>query len=424
MTDNRLMELPTERQEADDAAPDAFVLTVVAGPDTGVSQKVDPASPTRLLLGKSITCKLQLTDAEVSRRHASIRPEANVLVVSDLGSTNGTHVNGVSVREAMLRGGEAIRVGCTTITVTRGAPSFVTLSHDDSFGRMLGTSRAIRRLYPILHRLASVRDPVLLEGEIGVGKELYAEEIHAHSSRAGRPFVVLACHTISSSDIERRLFEPDGLLARAAGGSVYIDEIATLPARVQRQLATSVDGLDARLFFGTRRDLDQDVGDGTFSEALLVKLAPTRVELPPLRDRDGDVGRLAQAFWHALAAQARRDGAAGLEDELPADFLVRFHRYRWPGNVRELSAAVSARFNTGELGRWRAAGVSGYERDHLRAVVDREMPLVEARQLVVDEFERRYVEHMLSRHGSTRDAAQASGVGVRYFQVLRSRFEI
>jgi DNA-binding NtrC family response regulator len=373
-------------------------------------------------VGTGSSCTLRLTDHEVSRRHASIRPDGRALVLADLGSTNGTHVNGVSIREASLAGGEVIRVGRTVLTVSRGEPLHAALAEDRAFGRLLGGSRAMRRLYPILHRVATSDVPLLIEGETGVGKELCAEEIHNHSARASRPFLVLPCQALSARAIEERLFGPEGWIEHALGATVYVDEVAALPTAIQRRLAVLLargEPGGVRLLFGTRRDLDQDVADGSFRDELLERLAPLRIEIPPLRDRDGDVALLADAFWTTLAAADPSAAAPAL----PADFLARFHRYRWPGNVRELSGAVYARFNMGELARFRPVDLAPGERDYLGAVVARELPLADARQLVVHELERRYVDHMLARHGNSRDAARASGVGLRYFQLLRARLE-
>ncbi len=426
---DRSGELATVRnadaEARDDETPDTFSLVVVEGPDAGASCVVDASSPARVLVGKSPMCTFRLTDEQVSRRHASLRPQGRGLVLEDLSSTNGTTINGVAVREAILRGGEALRVGRTVLAVTRGAPSFVAQSRETSFGRVLGASRAMRRLYPVLAELAASDRPALLEGETGTGKELCAEELHARSRRAARPFAVLACNALPGAEIAERLFGDQGLLAAAAGGTVLIDEVAALPLPVQGRLVNELDPRRAaststtRLLFATRRDIDRDVTEGRFHEDLLAALAPTRVELPPLRERAGDVALLAQTFWSALHVEEPERSAA----ELPADFVPRFVHYDWPGNVRELSRAVSSRFFLGELAPWRSAADAPLAGDVVCAVLDRELPLSEARRLVVDDFERRYVSFMVARYGSTRDAARASGVALRYFQVLRARLE-
>ncbi|MFO0738588.1 MAG: sigma 54-interacting transcriptional regulator [Labilithrix sp.] len=408
MKKDRSGEQPTQRsEETSEEASGAFVFTVIDGPDRGAVHAVDVASCPRMLVGKSVTCALRLDDAEVSRRHASLRPEGRGIVVTDLGSTNGTYVNEVAIREALLVGGETLRFGRTVLAVSRGSGAVFALTSDTSFGRMLGASREMRLLYPLLARLAATDEPLLLEGETGTGKELCAEELHACSPRGAERFVVLDTYALPPDDLERQISEVS--ITRA---TVYVKEVAALPFGLQRLLARRP--TSARFVFGTRRDLDREVERGTFSEDLLVRLAPRRAELPPLRDRIGDVQLLARAFW---------DGLAGPGEPLPPDFTSRFQRYRWPGNVRELAIAVAARFQRGELARWDPVALSGDETDTIGAVVDRELPLVDARQLVVDELERRYVRHMLARHGSTREAARAADVGVRYFQILRARFD-
>src|SRR5207237_2276996 len=135
------------------------------------------ASP--FLVGQSGTCELRLNDRAVSRRHASFDAAAWPVRVNDLGSTNGTFVNGASIVEAHLVGGEMLRVGDTTlIAERRAAGPRARLSEWGGFGRMIGASAAMRRLYPICEQLARTSIPVMIEGEAGTGKELLAESIH------------------------------------------------------------------------------------------------------------------------------------------------------------------------------------------------------------------------------------------------------
>lgn len=402
-------ELPTQRSDdGEEPIGDAFVFSVVEGPNVGAVYVLDPSAPARMLIGKSVTCSLRVDDREVSRRHASLRPEGKGVLLTDLGSTNGTRVNNVSVREAQLEGGETLRVGRTVITVSRAAPEHATLTPETSFGRFLGQSRAMRGLYPLLRHFAAQREDLLLEGETGTGKQLLAEELHAHSARAHEPFMVVDAQALDPAAIEKVVAD-----ARASAGTVFVHEAAALPYGLQRYLATSQG--HARLIYGTRRDLDRDVERGAFREELLVRLAPFRIELPPLRERAGDVDFLARAFWEALAGEQSR---------LPSDFAARFHRYRWPGNVRELTLAVAARYQQGEHGLRQPTALSRDDVDTIGAIVDRELPLAQAKELVIDELERRYVRHMLDRHGTTKDAAAAANVGVRYFQILRAKFSV
>jgi DNA-binding NtrC family response regulator len=398
-----------------------FAITVIGGPDAGASLTLNQASPARMLVGKSVVCTLRLTDPEVSRRHLSLRAHDDGVVLMDLGSMNGTFVNGVRVREAVLRGGESIRLGATAIAVDAGAPSYVSLVQESSFGRMFGESRVMRLLYPMLHKIAARDFSVLIEGESGVGKRLCGEEIHARSSRAGDRFISVACRALPPGELEERLFGPDGLAQEAAGGTIYLDEVASLSDALQRRLLDVVrrppGEPGARFLFGTRQDLDREVTKRRFREDLFAALATTRVEIPPLREREGDIAKLAATFWSALSAETPDEPAT----ELPPDFMARSEDYSWPGNVRELSRAVYTRFCLGEFGRWHSEGLRNVGEDAFDAVIGRELRLPEAREVVVQEFERRYISYMLERYGNTKDAAKASGVAKRYFQLLRAR---
>jgi transcriptional regulator with GAF, ATPase, and Fis domain len=177
-------------------------------------------------------------------------------------------------------------------------------------------------------------------------------------------------------------------------------------------------GSDIRIIAGTRRDLDRDVASGRFADDLFFLLAGGRVELPPVRERDGDVALLAKLLWNELA-ESEADVA------LPEDFLPRFEHYPWPGNVRELKAAVVARKTLGELGQaYRSEEAKDNGLDFLSAVIEDDLPFPSARERVVKEFERRYVERVLARHGgSVTKAARASGVAHRYFQLIRARLK-
>ncbi len=141
----------------------------------------------------------------------------------------------------------------------------------------------------------------------------------------------------------------------------------------------------------------------------------TRIELPPLRARKGDVAVLATHFWHETGR--RRPSP-------PYELLRRFERYAWPGNVRELANAVARHIALGELA---AAEPMAYESpgaDLVEGVLGLDLPFPRARDKVLAEFERRYVERMLERHGgNVAQAAQASGIGRRYFAMIASRHQ-
>jgi DNA-binding NtrC family response regulator len=222
------------------------------------------------------------------------------------------------------------------------------------------------------------------------------------------------------ADLNANLFGEGGLLEQARGGVLFIDEIGNLPRNVQSTLRETIEkARDVRVVAATRRDLDRDVAQGRFDDDLFFLLAAGRIELPSLRDREGDVSLLARHFWSELAPST---GAAG---ELPEDFLPRFEHYPWPGNVRELRSAVLARMTMGELGpTYRSDEAKQQGLDFLSAVIEEDLPFPTARERVVSEFERRYVERVLARHnGNVTQAARASGVAHRYFQLVKARLK-
>jgi two-component system response regulator HydG len=438
-----------------ESAP-AFVFEVIDGPDRGLSFHLDASHPSRAYVGKSPICQLRLSDPTVSRRHLAIDP-GDRLRLTDLGSTNGTLVNGVHSMDTFLEGaGEIVQIGGTTIRVQRAAPTLVHMSSATSFGRVLGASPDMRRLYPLCERLASSDVPLIIEGETGTGKELLAESLHDRSARAREPFVVFDCTAVPSSLLEATLFGHErgaftgavttnkGLLQQADGGTLLVDEIGELDVSLQPKLLRAIERsefrrvggsqwitINVRIMAATRRNLDQEIQAGRFRDDLFYRLAVARIELPPLRERRGDVALLARHFWEHLGGRGT----------LPYDMLRRFEDYHWPGNVRELYNAVARALALGELADsnvdWRGPGRSAAVRreptspiggvptstlDVIDRVIALGLPLTQSRELVVDEFERRYIQRVLDRHGgdATR-AALASGIARRYFQLLRAR---
>jgi DNA-binding NtrC family response regulator len=420
-----------------------YVLTVVAGPDAGRRITVDESTPT-LLVGASPACALQLTDRSVSRRHAAFEWTEGALRVTDVGSTNGTFVRDLRVGDAFLEGGESVRLGETEVAVTRaGAATAAAPPATDRFGRLVGESPELRRLYPMLHRLAVTEVPVIIEGETGTGKELLAEAIHESGPRANRPFVVFDCTAVPPTLAEAALFGHErgaftgatqtrrGVFEEASGGTLLIDEIGDLDPGLQPKLLRVLERrqvrrlggdrpvpVDVRLMAATRRDLDKEVQAGRFRDDLFFRLAVARVELPPLRRRRGDVTVLARHFWSEL----------GGADAPPAALLARLEAYPWPGNVRELRNAIARHLALGELGGGEtlagapAPSMAEAGADWVELVLAQDLPLPRARQLVVDEFQRRYVARVLARHGgNVSRAAASSGIARRYFQILKAR---
>jgi DNA-binding NtrC family response regulator len=438
------------RGDESSASPGILHAVVEAGPDRGSRWPLGDARVERLLLGTSPVCNVRLRDPHVSRRHAAFEVRQGALHVADLESTNGTRVDGVAVTGAFLRSGQLLSVGETTLRIGEGdAPADVELSTASAFGRLLGASVAMRRLYPLCERLARADVPVILEGETGTGKEVLAEALHEQGPRASGPFVVFDCTAVPPNLVESELFGHEkgaftgalgtrkGVFEQAHGGTLLIDEIGDLEMSLQPKLlrvlersevrrvgGNQVLRFDVRLVAATRRDLDREIEAGRFRDDLFHRLAVARVELPPLRDREGDVRLLAQSFWDKLG---------GKPEALSNEVLARWAKASWPGNVRELRNAVLRYRTLGTANAISGKGRATDARDRRdAAAVDAhtfadqalgaDKPLHLARRELVAEFERYYLEGLLARHGGdTAKAAAAAGVARRYLQIMLAR---
>jgi DNA-binding NtrC family response regulator len=421
-------------------------VTVVAveGPNAGLRVTFDDLAHRQVFVGQSSTCDVRLADKTVSRRHLGLRVSDRGVVIEDLESSNGTTVNGVLVDRAVLVGGEVVRIGSSGFRIEVGAERRPLAASDAAnFGGFIGASNSARRLYLVLERFAQLETPLLLEGEAGTGKELLAETIHEVGPRAGGPFVVLErARGDTPLVVERALFGHEangerqpGLLERAQGGTMFIDEAADLEPPVQIKLlralesraARRVDGsesyaIDVRFIVATRRNLDRDVHARRFREELLAFLAPGRVTIPALRHRRGDVTLLTKFFWTKFGGDQAR---------LSPALLQRFEEHRWPGNVRELIAAIARQLVetsprprpedavTDEI---QATADASDGDDFIHAILRRALPFATARQHVAADFETRYLKYMLDLHGgNVTKAAGASGISRRHYYRLRAK---
>jgi two-component system, NtrC family, response regulator HydG len=435
--------VPTGTRAGREVAAAIYALTVVEGPDRGLRYQIDGTSAGPTLVGQSDACHLRLSDRQVSRRHVTFDLADRELRLTDLGSTNRTLVNGIVVVEALLRGGELVQVGQTILRVDVVAPeTSITISEAASFGRLVGKSAAMRRLYPLCERLAATDLTVLVEGETGTGKELLAESLHELGPRANGPFVVFDCTAVAPNLIESELFGHErgaftgalatrkGVFEQAHGGTLLIDEVGDLPAPLQPKLLRALERsevrriggdralkVDVRVLAATRRDLDREVQEGRFRDDLYHRLVVARVELPPLRRRKGDVALLAAHIATTLGYPA---------SALPEQVVRGWEADPWPGNVRELRNTVTRRLMLGELAA--TDGAEPIEPSHtagegvLEQAIARGLPFSTARTLVLDELERRYVAKALAEHGgNVTRAAAASGLARRYFQKVMQR---
>ncbi|HKJ71916.1 MAG TPA: sigma-54 dependent transcriptional regulator [Gammaproteobacteria bacterium] len=227
----------------------------------------------------------------------------------------------------------------------------------DAFERtLLGAAPAFQAALRTAGIAAAADVSVLVLGETGTGKELLGRALHAESPRREGPFVPVNCAALPEGVAESQLFghrkgaftgavaDSEGLVGAAGGGTLFLDEVGELDAAVQTKLLRFLEAgtyqrvgeaaerrADVRVVAATNRDLGAEVAAGRFREDLFYRLYVVPVELPPLRQRPGDVRRLAGRFLADLAAEHGVAAPAFAEDA-----LARLAAYPWPGNVREL----------------------------------------------------------------------------------------
>jgi len=228
------------------------------------------------------------------------------------------------------------------------------------FGNIIGDSPALRDVLGKVEQVAPTASTVLLRGETGTGKEMVAHAIHINSPRENKPFVRVNCAALAPGILESELFGHEkgsftgaverrrGRFELADGGTLFLDEVGDLPMEVQIKLlrtlqerefervgGTDTIKVDVRLVSATNRNLEKMIEDGEFREDLYYRLNVFPINLPPLRERHGDVPLLAQHFVTKFARQmGARPGV------LSPEAVSKLREYSWPGNVRELENII------------------------------------------------------------------------------------
>jgi DNA-binding NtrC family response regulator len=400
-------------------------LVVVSGPDRGESIVV---VSDETVIGSGGGSDVRLSDPTISRRHLSAALTDGGALVRDLGSTNGSFVRGARFQELLLGFGAEIQIGQTTLKfVPEEEPVAVAPADSETFGALVGRDAKMRQVFQLLGEVANTEATVLLEGETGTGKELLAEEIHRHSPRRDKPFVVFDCGAVPKELIESALFghvrgaftgavaDRPGAFIEAEGGTLFLDEIGELALEMQPALLRAIDkrmirpvggssyqNVSLRVVAATNRDLRAEVAARRFREDLYYRVAVFRISVPPLRERPSDVSLLVERFVREFA------GRRTLHVR-PQDYEL-LARYSWPGNVRELRNLIerACALSHGEfLDFGDFFGPHGTPGPSATAI-PYDLPFKEAKAQVVDHFEREYLQVLLERHGGNLSAAARS----------------
>ena len=325
------------------------------------------------------------------------------------------------------------------------------LDQQQAFGALVGVSRPMRDLYALIERAAAAPVDVLIRGETGTGKELIARELHRLSPRAGGPFVAVNTAAVAESLAESELFghakgaftgaaaDRRGVFEQADGGTLFLDEVGDMPKPAQAKILRALQErtvqpvgssrqvkVDVRVVSATHQDLGKAIAGGHFRQDLYYRLKGVELVVPPLRNRREDVLVLANYFLDRLGTGGAAAGEIRRFTAAAADALL---AHAWPGNVRELEHAVTAaaamaagaEIRPVDLGLASATGAGGgaasgtggsrgsWEGIDLDALCG--LPLTEAKEKLVEQFERLTIDRALDRsQGNISAAARALGV--------------
>ncbi len=372
----------------------------------GLCQPSPLRVPVERVLGRE--AELVVDDPSVSRQHVRLEPVPEGLWVTDLGSHNGTWLDGVKKIEArtLAPWDSVLRVGVCVLVVTKDAAAFE--ERDGRFPALVG-GPSLANVRAQVARLGPSTLPVLIEGETGTGKELVARALHDASGRSG-PFVGINCAAIAPELVESELFghakgafsgalaARRGLFRSAHKGTLLLDEVGELPLAMQAKLLRvletgevrsvgedAVSSVDVRVVAATHRDLFALAESEEFRSDLLHRIAAAQVRLPPLRARRADVAALC---LHLLEGETIQVTPTALEALMLAPF---------PGNVRELRNVL-------------AVGLATVKADGRDAITADDLPQTTTSGDEETGLRARLVEALGAHDGNVTHAARALGM--------------
>lgn len=431
-----------------------YQLNVIG--DDGNRRRFELGKKKLIKVGKKSDNDIVTNDKTVSRYHIEIQlTDDNSYLLRDLNSTNGTIINGMKVKEAFLSPGDLIEIGKTKIEFQSFDEKVqIEPSNKNEFGDMVGRSRKMRQIFGILEKISPSQATVIIDGETGTGKELVARAIHRNSLRKDKPFIVFDCSAVAPNLIESELFghtkgsftgavkDRIGAFEAANGGTVFLDEIGELTLDLQPKLLRALEQreikrvgsttsvkLDVRVVCATNRNLKDEVAKGTFREDLFYRLSVVKIHLPPLRERLEDIPLIVEKILASARFNIKPDGqyyVTRVED----DALKILQRYQWPGNVRELNNILERAVSFSENGIIQGAHlqyvfneIESGEEATVRMAFDASLPFKDAKQQVVESFEKEYLQDLLEKNkGNVSRAAREAKIDRKHLRNLLIKY--
>jgi transcriptional regulator with GAF, ATPase, and Fis domain len=324
-----------------------------------VRDRLVPLGDGKIVVGSSADSGLRIVDPTVSGRHCEVQYERGRVFVRDLGSKNGTWLQGARIVAGELMVGQSLRVGRTSLVLLEGGDGR-SASMDEALPGVVGESLLVRSMARKVRLLAQSDLTVLVVGPTGSGKELVARALHALGPRREAPFVPQNCGALPENLVESELFGHErgaftgaldaraGLFECANGGTLFLDEIGELPLGQQPKLLRVLESrqvrrvggrsllpVDVRVVAATHASLPELVAEGRFRRDLYYRLGEALVEVPPLEKRPEDIPLLVAHFLTELGLESRRSSIGA--EAVPFE---RLQARRYPGNVRELRNLV------------------------------------------------------------------------------------
>ncbi|MFZ5993397.1 MAG: sigma-54-dependent transcriptional regulator [Thermodesulfobacteriota bacterium] len=321
------------------------------------------------------------------------------------------------------------------------------VSRKYQFGNIIGKSPAMLKLYEMIEKVADTKATVLITGETGTGKELVAKAVHYNSPRKNNAFVSVNCAAIPETLLESELFGHEkgsftgaiamrkGRFELADGGTIFLDEIAEMPAALQAKLlralqemefervgGTKTLKIDVRVIAASNKDLKKEVETGNLREDLYYRLNVVRLHLPPLRERPGDIPLLAA---HFLNKYGQAVGKSHLEI-LPAAMRQLYAR-SWPGNVRELEHVIERAVILASSHEITPADMASesQEAENIDLDIDRFIPMQVKLNEALEDVEAKMIKRALARAGNVQaHAAAMLGITKSLLQYKMKKYNI